>query len=271
MPEPAIPVNRLKKNLKSGGHAVGTMLIEVRQLSILQMLANAGFDFVLIDTEHGPFSIETVADLCRTSRLVSITPIVRVPEITYARITQALDAGAQGVMIPRVTEPRHIHDALEMMKYPPVGKRGSVLMRGHTDFKAESLADSLAAMNNETMLVVQIETRQAVDNLESLLSITGVDAALIGPTDLTVAYGKHGNVSDPEIQKTIDRTIAVCTKHGVAPAIHFNDLPSAQTWAARGMKMISYSSEVGMLIKEGRGSVSSLHASFASRKASGAA
>ncbi|HWP81575.1 MAG TPA: aldolase/citrate lyase family protein [Bacteroidota bacterium] len=266
MPEPLISVNQLKKNLKSGGTAVGTMLIEVRQPSIMQILANAGFEFVLIDTEHGPFSIETVADLCRTVRLVDITPIVRVPEITYAHITQALDAGAQGIMIPRVTEATQVHTALEMMKYPPMGKRGSVLMRGHTEFKAGGLAESLAAMNAETMLIVQIETRQAAENLDSLLSIAGVDAALIGPTDLTVAFGKHGNVSDPDIQNIIDRTITACTKHGAIPAIHFNDLPSAQTWATNGMKMISYSSEIGMLNKEGRAAVHALRESFASRQ-----
>jgi 2-keto-3-deoxy-L-rhamnonate aldolase RhmA len=262
MPDTFIPANRLKSTLRNGGSALGTMLVEVRQPSIMQILSNAGFDFVLIDGEHGPFSIETVADLSRAARQAGLTPIVRVAEVTYAAVTQPLDAGAQGVMIPRITDPEQVRSALEFMKYPPVGKRGSVLARGHTEFKAGALKEALSSMNDETMLIVQIETKQAVDRLDEILSIQGVDAALVGPTDLTVSYNKHGRTDDAEILAIIMRVIETCRKHSIIPAIHMNDLDGALLWAQKGMRMVSFNSEVGILTAGGRNATTSLKRSF---------
>src|SRR5687768_17718625 len=101
-----VPPTRIREKLAQGQLVVGTMLVEVRQPSIMTLLANAGFDFVLIDNEHGPFSVETIADLSRAARTAGVTPVVRIPELTYAQVTQALDGGAQGIMLPRVTTRR---------------------------------------------------------------------------------------------------------------------------------------------------------------------
>ncbi len=240
MTQSIIPQNRLKRLLQQNQPAVGTMLVEIRQPSIMQVLSNAGFDFVIIDGEHGPFSIETIADLSRAAKQANVTPIVRVPEITYTAITQSLDAGAQGIMIPRVTEPKHVESALQYMKYPPLGKRGSVLARGHTEFKVGDLRNALKTLNDESMLIVQIETKEAAENLDAILSIEGVDAALVGPTDLTVAFNKHGNFGDPQIKSTIENVVTSCRKHGVIPAIHMNELDDALAWAANGMRMFSF-------------------------------
>lgn len=93
-------------------------------------LKNGGLDFVIVDNEHGPFSMETVADLSRTARLLGLTPIVRPPDHSYTQITKALDAGAQGIMIPRITNAKQVQDVVQLIKYPPVGQRGSALARG---------------------------------------------------------------------------------------------------------------------------------------------
>jgi len=179
-----VPQNRLRVRLAEGATVVGTMLVEIRQPAIMTLLASAGFDFVLIDTEHGPFSIESVAELSRAARDAAVTPIVRVPELTYAHVAQALDGGAQGIMLPRVTAPAQVVECVGYMKYAPAGRRGAVLARGHTGFRGGPLAEVLAAMNRETFLIVQIETAEAVQRLDELLSVPGVDAALVGPTDL---------------------------------------------------------------------------------------
>lgn len=257
-----VPQNRLKKLLSENQSVVGTMLVEMRQPSIMQVLANAGFDFVIIDGEHGPFSIETIADLCRAARLCELTPIVRVPEITYSAITQPLDAGAQGIMIPRVTGPEDIERALEFMKYPPDGRRGSVLARGHTQFKSADLRSTLESLNQESMLVVQIETKQAVEHLDALLSIRGIDVALVGPTDLSVALGQHGEFRHPEVQSVIDRVVELCRSRGIVPAIHMNELDQALLWARRGMRMVSFNSEVGMLTMMGKQAAASVREAF---------
>lgn len=258
MSEGIVPPNRLRARLAEGRLAVGTMVVELHQPSLMVLLAGTGLDFVLIDTEHGPFSIESVAVLTRTGRVMGMTPIVRVPDITYAHLTQPLDAGAQGIMIPRVTSPEQVRFAVECMKYPPDGKRGVVLGRGHTFFRAGPLAEVLPAMNRETFLIVQIETADALSRLEELLSVPGVDAALVGPTDLSVALGVPGQMENPALVGAIERTIKVCEAHGVVPAIHTNDVAMTAGWARRGMRMVSISSEAGLLMAGVRAAVETI-------------
>jgi len=261
MNAPWFTPNRLKKDLRARKTAVGTMLIEIRQPAVMQFLANAGFDFVLIDNEHGPFTIETIADLSRTARSVGITPIVRVPELTYAAITQPLDAGAQGIMAPRITNSSEVLSVLQMMKYPPVGRRGSVMARGHTNFQSGPVGEAMHAMNDETLLIVQVETREALEHIEDILANPGVDVALVGPNDLSIALGRPGDLDDPLFIQSIERTVASCRRRAVVPAIHVNDLERAALWARKGMRMVSISSEAGLMINAGS------HASAAVKKA----
>ncbi len=242
-----VPQNRLKRTLREGRAASGTMIAEIRQPSVMQVAANAGLDFVIVDNEHGAFNIETVCDLSRAARRVGVTPVVRVPEGSYAHVVQPLDAGAQGIMVPRVTEPPQVEEILRMMKYPPLGHRGSVVARGHTDLKAGSIVDVMRDANEESMLVVQIETRQALERIEEILGIDGVDVALVGPTDLSVALGIAGRMTDPLLVSSIASLVEACGRHGVYPAVHMNDLALASHWAAKGMKLVSFNSEIGVL------------------------
>jgi len=254
----AVPANKTKAKLAAGELCVGTMLVEIRQPGIMTMLANGGFDFVLVDNEHGPFAIETVAELCRAARSEGVTPIVRIPELTYAHVAQSLDGGAQGIMLPRVVARAQVEECVRYMKYAPEGKRGAVLARGHTAFKAGPLVETLAAMNKETMLVVQVETKEAVDRLDELLSVPGVDAALIGPTDLSLALGVGGQMDHPALVAAIDATMEACARHKVTPAIHTNDVAMTTAWARKGMRLVSINSEVGLLTGAARGAITTI-------------
>ncbi len=248
MPLPAVPENMLRSKLAAGKTVVGAMIVEFRQPSLMTMLADAGLDFALIDNEHGPFSIESIAGLSRAGCAAGITPIVRIPELTYAHVAQSLDGGGQGIMLPRVTDPEQIRFCLECMKYTPDGRRGVVVGRGHTGFRTGPLREILDAMNRETFLIVQIETREAVERIDELLAVPGVDAALIGPTDLSVALGVPGKMDDPVLVGAIERVKAACLVHNVTPAIHTNDVAMTAHWARQGMRLVSISSEVGLLM-----------------------
>jgi 2-keto-3-deoxy-L-rhamnonate aldolase RhmA len=245
-----IPVTpcRVRETLAAGRLAVGTMLVELRQPSVMGLLAQAGLDFVILDNEHGPFSVETLADLSRAAVAAGVTPIVRPPEPTYAHITQPLDGGAQGIMLPRVRSRADVEACLAHMKYPPAGRRGAVLARGHTGFRGGPLEETLAALNRETFLVVQVETAEAVDHLDDILSVPGVDAALVGPTDLSVALGIPGRLDEPVLEQAITATMEACARHGVVPAIHTNVVEKTAARARRGMRMVSIGSEVGLLL-----------------------
>ena len=254
----AVPTNKTKAKLAAGELCVGTMLVEIRQPGIMTMLANAGFDFVLVDNEHGPFPVDAIAELCRAARSEGVTPIVRIPELTYAHVAQSLDGGAQAIMLPRVVERAQVEECVRYMKYAPEGRRGAVLARGHTAFKVGPLVETLAAMNRETMLVVQVETKEAVERLDDLLSVPGVDAALIGPTDLSLALGVGGQMEHPTLVAAIEATMAACARHKVVPAIHTNDVAMTAGWAQRGMRLVSINSEVGLLTGAARSAIAAI-------------
>jgi 2-keto-3-deoxy-L-rhamnonate aldolase RhmA len=253
-----VPENLLRRKLAAGQRCVGTMVVESRQASVMTLLAHGGLDWVILDNEHGPFSIETLADLSRAARAAGVTPIVRVPELSYAHVVQPLDAGAQGLMLPRVTERAQVEQVVRWMKYPPAGQRGAVLGRGHTNFLAGPLADTLEGLNRESFLVIQIETVEAVERLEALLSVPGVDAALVGPTDLSLALGVPGKMDDPVLVRAIEAVLAACEKHGVVPAIHTNDVQMTASWARRGMRLVSINSEAGLLMAGVRAAVATI-------------
>lgn len=246
-----VPINRIKHALRDGKSVVGTMVIEFRQPAVMQLLANASFDFAIIDNEHGAFTIETIADLTRTGVLLGVTPIVRVPELTYAHIAQSLDAGAQGIMAPRVSSAAQVREIVQIMKYPPEGKRGNALIRGYTQFKGGQVTEFMAAVNEETLLIVQVEMREAVENIEEIVSIPGVDVALIGPNDLSIALGVPDQQNHPTVEAAIQKTIDACRRHGVVPGIHMNNLSLAVQWTKQGMRLVSSSSEVNFMVKAG--------------------
>lgn len=243
-----IPPNRAKAALCEGKLLVGTMVAELRQPSVMQLLANAGLDFAIIDNEHGSFSCESIADISRMARILGVTPIVRVPDLAYPYLAQALDGGAQGIMLPRVTHPDQVHAALDIIKYPPVGRRGSALSRGHTAFRGGSVATAMEEANEQSVLWVQIETLEALDNLEAITAIPGVDALFVGPNDLSIALGLPGEMQAPIVADAVERVLVACAEHGVSAAIQANDMAYAAYWIARGMNILSYSSEISLLV-----------------------
>jgi 2-dehydro-3-deoxyglucarate aldolase/4-hydroxy-2-oxoheptanedioate aldolase len=264
--EPAIPPNRLKRLLQEGRRATGTFVVEFRQPAVMQLLANAGFDFVFIDNEHGAFSMEAVAELSRAAVWLGVTPVVRVPDLTYPYIAQTLDVGAQGLMIPRVTNAQQVREVVRQMRYPPLGARGSALERGFTQFRSRPVLEVIESVHAETILVVQIETTQALDCLDEILAVPGVDAALIGPNDLAIALGVPGQMEHPALVEAIAQTIEACQRNNVCPAIHLGDPKLAAAWAGRGMRMISTGSEVSFIQRAGREALAAIRGEFLSEK-----
>jgi len=239
-----VPVNQLKSRLRQGHSLIGTMVAEFRQPSVMQILANGGFHFVIIDNEHGPFGIETLADMCRSAVFLGITPIVRVPDFVYSHIAPALDAGAQGIMVPRITKPSQVKEIVQIMKFPPKGQRGNALSRGYCNFQGGNVMDVMKTVNDETMLIVQIETAEALERLPEIVAIDGVDCALVGPNDLSIALGVGGQMTSPVLQSAIQRVIDVCQKKSKWPGLHMNDAQLVAEWGKRGMRVVSCGSEI---------------------------
>jgi 2-keto-3-deoxy-L-rhamnonate aldolase RhmA len=239
--------NALRERLRQGKAAYGTMVQDVRSPSVAQIMAQAGCDFLFIDMEHGPFSLETVADLVRVARLVGVTPLVRVPDARYHLMSRPLDLGAQGIMIPRVESRAQVEYIVECALYPPLGQRGCSVDKGHNDFTSQNTWTFSEQANEENLIILQIERRQAVEEIEDLLSVPGVGAALIGPNDLSLSLGRRAENMLGDLEEPIQHVLDACLARGIPCGIHIANLEWLAEWQRRGMQLICYSTDIKFL------------------------
>ena len=207
--------NELKRRLKANEQLYGTW-ITVESPIMTEMMSSMGFDYFVIDTEHAPLDPIMAQTLMQAMRPdTKTTPIVRVWWNDLVAIKRALDIGAYGILVPWVNTKEEAEMAVKATRFAPDGLRGCGPRR-------VSLFDPdyLKTANQEIMVVVQIETKQAVNNIEDICSVEGVDATYIGPADLSASYGHLGNMSHPEVQKAIDIVYDVSKAAGIGAGIH---------------------------------------------------
>ena len=243
--------NKAKRALRRGSVSFGTMVTSVRSPQIAEILAAAGFDFFVVDTEHNYFDMAHLADIMTVARAADIVPLVRVPDTLYHLMARPLDCGAMGLVCPRVETREQVQMILRCTKYQPDGERGASLSNIHTASQKVDHVDYMRWANDETMIVIQIESKRAVDSIDELVSVPGVDATWIGPFDLAQSMGLVGKWQDPELLACYDRVIAACNRHGVAPGIHLKDTASLGHWVNKGMRLATYSTDAGLLIEAG--------------------
>jgi 2-keto-3-deoxy-L-rhamnonate aldolase RhmA len=249
--------NKVRAALKQGEIVIGTMAQDVRSPAIAQLFANAGFDFMFVDMEHGAYDLETAADIIKVARLAGIVPLVRVPDCLYHLIARVLDAGAMGVMVPRVETREEVERAVAAMRYPPLGKRGCSTGKGSSDYQSVPLQEFVHHANENVLAVMQIERKAAVDHIDDLLSVPGVDVALVGPADLTLSLGAPGP-QNAAVQQAIQRVIEAGERHGMATGIHLRDVEQLKKWQARGMTMLTCSSDLNFIANGARDAVGAL-------------
>jgi 2-keto-3-deoxy-L-rhamnonate aldolase RhmA len=240
-------INKVKQGLREGRFQLGCGFQQLRSQDVVRMLAAAGFDWAFIDCEHGGFDGETVQDLCRIAGFVDFTPIVRVASLEYDLIARALDAGAMGIIFPRVEDPKVLEQTVAMTKFPPVGVRGCGVSPLFINFEPAGVKQICEHFNAQCMNILQIETVKALDARDELLSVANIDAVMVGPVDLSISLGVPGEFEHPNMIDAIDKVIESCRKHGVAPGIQTRAVPMAKFWKERGMLFLGCGSEVAML------------------------
>ena len=240
--------NIVKQRLLRGETLIGTMVQEVSTPSIAQVFKEVGFDFFMVDMEHGPFSLQNAAQVLRVGRLLDMCPLVRVAGPEYHLITGPLDHGAMGIMLPRVESRDHVEALVSFMKYPPVGVRGVSSDAPHSEYRFGPLREFLETNNEDTLAIAQIERSAAIESIDDLLSVPGVDAALIGPEDLSVSLGVPGDTGHHLVVEAIDRVIAAAERNNVVPGIHMGSVEALKAWMAKGMRLLMYNSDLGFLM-----------------------
>ncbi len=229
-------MNVVKDLLKAGKAAVGT---SASLASPVEFLADAGFDFILFDTQHSPVGIKELRHQIRAMKGKRASPIVRVGANDQDQICYALDIGARGIIVPMVNSKEEAAHMVQCCKYPPDGIRSAAGPRGEWG-EFESFREQMSAVNEELLIVPMVETMKALKNLDEILSVPGIDVLLVGPSDLSIALDITLDYHNPKYQETLDRIAKACNDAGVIPGMYF--IPGGQDpsdFVERGFKFFT--------------------------------
>lgn len=207
--------NILKEKLNAGKRVYGPWILTTSSDNA-EVLANSGTDMIMIDGEHGAMSMETAGKLISQMKN-STTPLLRVPWNDMVMVKQGLDMGAAGIMIPMVNSKEEAERAVQYCHFPPRGVRG--VGAGRASLFGINSKEYLPFAKNEIQIIIQIEHIKAVEAIDDILSVPGVDVAFIGPFDLSTSMGIMGEIDHPEMVKAIERVLEACNKHHVVPGI----------------------------------------------------
>jgi len=208
------PRNPVKEKLARGEVVISMTVRLVRGIEIARLAAAAGFDTLYVDLEHNSFSLDTASQICMAALEVGIAPLVRVPANTPDYISRVLDGGALGIIAPHVQSAAEARAVVECAKFAPLGARSFGGAMPHLGYRTLPPAESNAALNDATLVVLMMETADALENVDELAAVPGVDLLLIGTNDLSAALGITGQFDHALISEAYARTIAACRKHG---------------------------------------------------------
>lgn len=239
--------NKVLKAWRNGEKTIGAWLSSPSSHSA-EAMAHVGFDWLCVDMQHGIIDYPDSVDMMRAISTTDTVPFVRVPWNEPSTIMKALDAGAYGVIIPLINNREEAERAVWACRYPPVGGRSSgparAIMYGGSDYQSEA--------NDEIAVICMIETAEALENLDDILSVDGVDCAYIGPSDLAYALGMKptGDNADPRHQETMIQILEACQRHGVTPGAHTASLEYTTKWLNAGFQMVTLGAEVGFMLRQ---------------------
>ena len=236
-----------RQRVRDGELLLGQLLLEFFTPGIGPMLDACGLDFVVFDMEHGRCDIALLEIMIASCRGSGIVPMARVPDLNFAPLSRILDIGAQGVMVPRVETRQQTEEIVRQLKYAPQGRRGVALGVAH-DFYRPSGAEFFARANQETIVIIQVETARAFENLDAIVSVPGVDVAWIGHYDLSVSLGLPAQFDHPRLVGAMIDLVRTCRKYGVVPGFLPPNQESAAHWIAEGFRMISLGSDISVFL-----------------------
>lgn len=256
--------NEVKRKLKNGEFVFGTMIKEILNIGIVDILELTGFDYLVIDMEHARYDMVTISDILQYARKSSITGIVRVPQLNYAYVAKALDMGAEGIWVPHVDSEDEARQLVSYAKYPPEGRRGAAVptFRMKEYQQAENPAAYYEMCNEDVLLIAQIESSLAVDNVEKIAAVRGIDVCMMGTNDLSLEMGYPGQGSHPEVKNAVQRVVDACTKAGIVSGNHIASIEMLRHWMGQGMRMITYTYPLNIIIDGGKAALKQLKEGF---------
>lgn len=243
--------NEMKRKMEKGLPVLGTFF-EIGSATAMECIGMTGMDFIIIDTEHGPFDVESTMDFIRAAELRNIEPLVRVKDHSRASVLKMLDVGAMGLIIPNIETVEQVKKLVEYGKYYPVGRRGFAPTRcggyGFMEHSVGNLEEYFDLANNETLIIPQCETKGCLDNIEEIVSIEGVDGIFIGPYDLSIALGMPAQFNNPVFTEAIDRILKACKAAGKFIFIFSGSIEASKKYIKEGFNGVAYNLDTGILV-----------------------
>ncbi len=240
----------VREKLRQGSPVIGSWVNTASPI-VAEIMAGAGLDFLTVDVEHSPVELPQAAEIFRAVRSGNprCESFVRLPDCDYATAKRYLDAGATGLIAPLVCCPKQAGQLVSAAKYPPVGRRGVGFCRANG--YGVGLSEAVETANDEILVAVQIEDRQGVENVDDILAVEGVDAAFIGPYDLSASLGVTAQFDHPRMIEARQKVLDACTRHGVAAGIHVvpPDPSEVGRCIEQGYRLIAYSLDITMLTR----------------------
>jgi 2-dehydro-3-deoxyglucarate aldolase len=238
--------NKLKNKLKENQLTLGSW-ITLGHAGVAEIFANAGFDWLVVDLEHSTISIEQAGELIRTIDLAGAAPLVRLTSNDTNQIKRVMDAGAHGIVVPMVNSAKEAEMAVASTRYAPKGHRGVGLARAQR--YGNGFRDYLHWQWDNPVVIVQIEHQDALDHLEAIFSVPGVDGFIIGPYDLSCSMGMPGEFDRPKFKEAMAKILATALELGCPAGLHIvePDIVRLEQVISEGYKFIAYSVDIRML------------------------
>ena len=241
-----LPANTFKRALRANKLQIG-LWSSLSSHYAVELVAGSGFDWILLDTEHSPNDLESVLQQLQAAAPYPTHPVVRVPWNDMVTIKRYLDIGAQSLLIPYVQNAEEAKAAVAYTRYPPAGVRGVAGATRATRFGR--VKDYAKRAHEEICVLVQVETQTALDSLEKIAAVDGVDGVFIGPADLHASLGYAGETNNPKVMPVIDDAIRRIRKAGKAPGILTGVEADARRWIECGGLFVAVGADTGVLAR----------------------
>jgi len=242
-------INPARERLGQGALALGMGVRAVRGVEVARLMKTAGYDFLFIDLEHGAMSVETAHGICVAALDAGIAPLVRVPSGELAMGTRCLDAGALGIVVPHVDTAEEARAIVDAFRFAPLGRRSIGGAYPQFGFAPASATDVVAQLNAATLVVAMIETPRAVDNVEAIAAVPGIDVLLMGTNDLCLEMGIPGQIEHARVGTAMDRMVAACRQHGKWPGLGgVYAREPMQRCIDRGMRFVLAGNDISLLL-----------------------
>ena len=244
------PGRELKAGLASKKLMLGAMINEYARPSLAKIYKEAGYDFLFIDYEHLFFDFESLYDTVLAARAYGLPPIAKTPQLERGEVAKLLDSGVVGIQLPRTESKEQIEELISYMKFPPNGTRAAAGNLGNTDYKpVDDWKQWIVDQDQETTVIVHIETKLGYKNAEEIISTPEVDMVYVGPGDFSIEMGQPFNWAHPDVTTPMKEILDICNKYDVAFGTTPANFAIAEELVNKGMRFVEDGGELGFITK----------------------